>query len=205
MAFALAATGTRHLSDLAGRFTLVFTGVAAGHTPIQPFLDTLGRVLAERSDLAAGIAVVLVGGQPQEVQSAVAAFSRRFPEVIGVHPAVTPSRAVEIMREAGALLLLLTTAYEGIVPQKTYDYLMAGGPILAFGNTSEAGALIEATGSGVVVPTDDPAALAGALDLLRTQGRERWRTPAREALAGPLDRRATSAGLLSFALGIARG
>lgn len=65
-----------------------------------------------------------------------------------------------------------------MVPLKTFDYMVSGAPILAFGETGEAGTIVSGTGAGVVVPDGDATALARALGaLLRDRGR--WRTPAR--------------------------
>jgi colanic acid biosynthesis glycosyl transferase WcaI len=88
-----------------------------------------------------------------------------------------PEDAVSEMLAAADLLLLSQrpTVTDAVVPSKLLTYLAAGRPVLAaVAPGSTAARLVEASGGGIVVPPDDPAALAGAI--------EQWRTDASAAM-----------------------
>jgi len=195
-AFAKAHFDTDHLRDYKRYFTISFVGRAAPSAPIHPFLDALDATLAKRPDLAEKIRVLLVGNQPEDVQSRIAEFSRRHSDAAKILPAVPQSNAIEIMRESSALLLLCTTQYPGIVPQKTYDYLNVPTPILAYGGESDAATIVEAAQAGVVVRDRDPAALEDALESLMSSPRENWNNPVRQATAARYNRHAITKDLL---------
>lgn len=175
---ALAADGSGHLAHLRGRDVLLFTGRATDEIPIGPLLDLLEVRLGDDAGLRARLTLVVAGTQTPETASHLARLASRFPGTVETHPAVSQVAAIEMMREAGAVLLLNNTRHAGVVPLKTFDYMVSGAPILAFGETGEAGTIVSGTGAGVVVPDGDATALARALGaLLRDRGR--WRTPAR--------------------------
>jgi glycosyltransferase involved in cell wall biosynthesis len=53
--------------------------------------------------------------------------------------------------------------FAGALPNKTFDYLAAGRPIVAAAPAGELTRLVEAEGTGLAIAPEDPDALAGAL------------------------------------------
>jgi len=79
--------------------------------------------------------------------------------------------AVALQRSADGLLLL-TSTNSSEATGKLFEYLAAGRPIIALAQGSEAGRIVAATGSGMVVAPSDSAAIAAALRAL-AEGRIR--------------------------------
>ncbi|MBL8697625.1 MAG: hypothetical protein JNK67_04605 [Alphaproteobacteria bacterium] len=193
--FAKAAMPSRGADD--GILTIDFVGVAATHTPIREFFETLAPAFERAPELRTRVAIRMTGPLTEYGQSC-AAWAREHGISVAVHPGVPQSEAVGLMMSSDACLLLLNTAYDGLIPQKTYDYMRAGAPILAFGTSSEGARVVNATGAGpAAVAVGDAAALAGSLRRLIEAPRERWRTAERaewvasrnrETIAGELIR-----------------
>jgi len=199
-AFAKARYGTHHLQGFSGKFCISFVGSAAEHAPIGPFLAALDQVLCMRRDFRDTVKLVLVGNQPETVRSQIAAFSARHQGVVHLLAAVPQSEAIEIMRESSALLLLNTCRYEGIVPQKTYDYLNVATPILAYGATGGAAPLVTDAQAGIAVAELTRAALEDALDILIQTPKKHWDNQVRRTHAQNFNRQALAKGLLEFLL-----
>lgn len=203
--FAKARFDTSHLRDYKEHFSISFVGTAAHSAPIHSFLDSLEIILRNRLDIAKRIKLLLVGNQPDDVQSRIGGFSNRHPNVAQILPAVSYSNAVEIMRESSALLLLCTTQYPGIVPQKTYDYLNVTTPILAYGANSDAVTIVETAQAGIVVRDLSPRALETALDSLMSTPKAKWESPARRSSAAQYSRQVITRGLLEQLTQLAAG
>lgn len=75
----------------------------------------------------------------------------------------------EVFSEADALLVHLRNQplFEITIPSKTQAYLMVGRPIL-MGVSGDAARLVDAAGAGIAFEPENPAALAEAVDQLRT-------------------------------------
>lgn len=172
-----------------------FVGVAATHTPIAPFFETLAQTFAARPDLRSRVSVRITG-TPTPYSETCAAAARRDGITVRLEPALPQSAAVARMMSSAALLLLLNTQYEGLIPQKTYDYLRCGSPILAFGTTSEGADFIKQSGAGPIVPVGDAAALATALDRLLATERSAWATAARTTFVASRNRETIATELL---------
>ena len=183
------------VAPLQGRLTIDFVGVAATHTPIAPFFATLARCLEMRPDLRERIAVRLTG-TPTAYGESCATEARANGITVDVEAAIPQSAAVERMMTSHALLLLLNTQYEGLIPQKTYDYMRCGSPILAFGTTSEGAKFVKECGAGPVVADGDAPALAQALDRLLVEERATWNTPARHEWVASRNRETIAMDLL---------
>ncbi len=186
---------TPPVSPLQGRLTIDFVGVAATHTPIAPFFATLARCLEMRPDLRERVGVRLTGTTTAYAESC-ATEARANGITVNVEAAIPQSAAVERMMTSHALLLLLNTQYEGLIPQKTYDYLRCGSPILAFGTTSEGAAFVKECAAGPVVADGDALALAQALDRLLTEPRATWNTAARSSWVASRNRETIATELL---------
>ncbi|UCG52089.1 MAG: glycosyltransferase [Candidatus Latescibacterota bacterium] len=73
--------------------------------------------------------------------------------------------SLRMIRDATALLLLLPHAkgFETCVPSKLYPYLFSPRPILALAPRGDATRIVEKTGRGVAVATEEPADVAEAI------------------------------------------
>ncbi|MFZ6645815.1 hypothetical protein ACO0LO_08870 [Undibacterium sp. TJN25] len=187
-AFALAADHSNHLAEYTESFCISFVGRAAEHTPIEPFLNTLDGVFKLRPELATKIRLLLIGNQLASTHKSIEAFNFRHRGTAQILPAVPQNQAVEVMRESGALLLLNLTAYNGVITQKTYDYLNVPKPILAFGAISDAARLVEKAKAGIVISDVTPLALSEALDKLINTPSTHWDTEPRRESAASLNR-----------------
>lgn len=171
--------GTTHLARHAGKLVIVFTGRVTEEIPIQPFLLQLAAVLDRDPALRDSLVLSITGDQTAETSEQLQAFRARHPQAIDAQAGVSQQIATEILREASALLLLNNTRYAGVVPLKTFDYMIAGTPILAFGLVGDAGRIVERTGAGIMVPDLDADALQAALHRLRDTPKSAWSTPGR--------------------------
>jgi len=140
------------------RFRITHTGSFFGKRDPRPFLTAL-------ADSGLDVTARFVG----DFRTA----DREWAEQLGLgdrlelHPYVPRRRSLELQRDSEALLLLIPEAAgrgKGVLSGKVFEYLAAERPILASVPPDGAAAeLIEETGAGVVVPPDDPAAIADAL------------------------------------------
>jgi glycosyltransferase involved in cell wall biosynthesis len=111
-------------------------------------------------------------------------------------PYVPRRQALELQRDSEALLLLIPDAGgrgHGVLSGKVFEYVAAERPILAAVPPDGAAAeLIRETGTGVIAPPDDPAAIRAALEGLhaRWQAGELDGTPLDDATRRRLSREA---------------
>jgi hypothetical protein len=139
---------------------------------------------------------VRLTGTPTAYAEACVATARASGITVDLEPALPQSAAVARMTASGALLLLLNTGYDGLIPQKTYDYLRCGAPILAYGTTSEGARFVAQCGAGPVVGDGDAAQLARAIEQLLTVERGAWQTPSRHAFVASRNREEIATSLL---------
>jgi hypothetical protein len=171
--------GTSHLAHLSGKLVIAFTGRVTEEIPIQPFLLLLADVLDADPELSTTVVLSITGDQTNTTRAQLQAFRARHPAALDERPGVSQTTATEILREASVLLLLNNTRYAGVVPLKTFDYMVAGTPILAFGDTGEAGRIVSGTGAGVTVSTTEATGLRESLHRFLRVPREDWTTGAR--------------------------
>lgn len=117
---------------------------------------------------------LLVGDGNERLELETLVHSRRLTNVRFLP--LQPDDAVAEMLAATDLLLLSQrpTLTDAVVPSKLLTYLAAGRPVLAAAEAgSTAARLVQASGGGIVIPPDNPAALARVI--------EQWR---RDASAG---------------------
>jgi glycosyltransferase involved in cell wall biosynthesis len=144
------------------RFRVVYTGTFYGHRSPRVFLEGLRLALDEGRVPRDEIEVHFVG------HTAHADWSVPLPEPVRV---VEQRPYFDAVRElADAAVLLLVVPPEGGAGNHTgklFPYLASGRPILALAPEPNVAAdLIRRSGSGVVVPPDDPAAVRDALAVL---------------------------------------
>jgi glycosyltransferase involved in cell wall biosynthesis len=81
------------------------------------------------------------------------------------------------------LLNQLSAVKDTVIPSKLLTYMSAGKPVVAAVNRSSQGAeLLQAAGGGLVIPPENPGALAAAVKSLAAE-------PARRASMGQANRR----------------
>ena len=125
-------------------------------------LDAIERVVASDPSLAGRIEVHLAGVfTPQD-----RAVAERHP-FVRLHEFVPHRETVPLLRSADLLFLpmhdLPAGRRAGLVPQKTYEYLAAGPPILAAVPDGDARDLLAASGVARLCRPADTAALAAAV------------------------------------------
>jgi glycosyltransferase involved in cell wall biosynthesis len=148
------------------RFRVTHTGSFFGARTAQPFLEALA------------------GSDPAVVARFVGDFRRADWERAGQQGLegrvelvgyVSRRRSMEFQRDSEALLLLLPDMGErnkDVPSAKLYEYLAAGRPILALVPPDGTAAdIVRATGTGIVAPPEDAAAIRAALDELVRQWR----------------------------------
>ncbi|WP_217914280.1 glycosyltransferase family 4 protein [Miltoncostaea marina] len=114
-----------------------------------------------------GARVVLVGNGDRKPSLVEEARRRGLDNVVFADP--VPKRDVPAwLARADACLLPYqdNELFAGALPNKAFDYLGAGRPIVAAAPAGELTRMVERAGCGVAVPPEDPAALAGAIRAL---------------------------------------
>ncbi len=158
-----------------------FVCLHAGNMGHKQGLENL--LLAARMLDGEGIRVVLAGdgNDRQRLQRRTAELGAANVTFLGVQPtgayeAMLRAADVLVLSQRGALL-------DMALPSKLTSYFAAGRPVVAaVSNACEAAAEVVASGAGVVVPPDAPAALAATLRELRA-------APAKAQVLGTSGRR----------------
>jgi glycosyltransferase involved in cell wall biosynthesis len=174
-----------------GTLRLVYTGTLWNLTSIDPVVRGLERLMQIRPDASRRIELVCVGRKTPEQQAHLDRLNGG-PVALVVRDYCPHAEAVEWMRSADALLLLLTDGpgADRVAPAKLFEYLAVGKPILSVLPDGETASLVsEFWPEGWFVPSRVDAIadwLARAVDA-RTVGRE---TPGSGMLAplGPVER-----------------
>lgn len=165
------------------RFRVVYTGSFYGPRSPRAFFDGL-RLVVGRGRVPANEIEVLLVGHTGEAGSLAA------PE--GVPVSIVEQRPYfesldHLARAAVLLLVIPPEGGAGNHTGKLFQYLAARRPILALAPEPNVAAdLVRETRSGVVAPTDDPEAIALALELLHSSwkgGHDRLADQDREAIA----------------------
>jgi glycosyltransferase involved in cell wall biosynthesis len=163
-------------------FVAMYVGAHGTYSSLETVLDA-----GERLQDDPGVRLVLVGSGDQKAGLVAEAERRGLGNVTFCDP--VPKRAVPSwLARADACLLPYQDRelFAGALPNKAFDYLGAGRPIVAAAPRGELTRLVEEAGCGVTVPPEDGAALADAVRRLaadraaaRAMG-ERGRAHARE-------------------------
>ena len=176
----------------------IFTGAHGQANGLDAVLDA-ARVLQERH--REDIQVVFLGDGKLKPKLQQRAASENL-HICQFHAPV-PKRALPaIFQEVGVGLMILKNVpafYEGTSPNKFFDYLAAGLPVLNNypGWISQQ---IQAQDCGIVVPPDDPSAFADALEFLadHPEGRQRMGHNARRLAVSEFDRKTLAAQAVIF-------
>jgi glycosyltransferase involved in cell wall biosynthesis len=172
------------------RFLVTFAGTHGIAQALPSALDAAERLSGD-ADFA------FVGEGPVKHAIANQARERKLANV-HFHPQVPLEEITPILRASDALLVTLSShpTFEQFVPSKLTDFMAVGRPIL-LAAAGESARLVESVGAGVVVPPEDPDALADAVRWLRAhpedaaamglRGREFARTRLRSGHAAQLE------------------
>lgn len=145
------------------KLSLVHTGKLVGVWGRHPrgLFAGLRRLRERDPAVAAKLELVLASRLDAEEQAAL--HEAGLPGMIRHIGQLSRAGATALQRRADALLLLTSTRLTWEAPGKLFEYLAAERPILALAAGSEAGRIVEETGTGEVVAPDDPSAIAEAL------------------------------------------
>ncbi len=143
-------------------FVAMYVGAHGTYSSLGTVLDAAEHLLDDRN-----ILFVLVGGGDQKAALVEEAAARELHNVRFVDP--IPKREVPAwLARADACILPYQDRelFAGALPNKTFDYLASGSPIVVAAPTGELTRLIEEGHCGVVVPPEDGAAMAAAIAAL---------------------------------------
>jgi glycosyltransferase involved in cell wall biosynthesis len=147
----------------------------------------LGTLLDAAEELRRGdgpgpeVTIAGDGAEALALRARLAAGSSPGVRMLGAVPAeCIPSLYAE--SDVAVVMLRDLPIFEGALPTKLLEAMAAGRPVVLAAR-GEAARLVEAESCGIVVPPEDPRALAGALAALATD-------PARRAVLGAAGRKA---------------
>ena len=153
-----APASTRHEAAADSRLHLVYTGrVYPGKQDPEPLFRALAALRRTLGNPAARLVVDFYGFDNPWLADLVA----RYPlgDQVRLHGHVAHRASLAAQRAADALLFLdwSDASAEGVLTGKLFEYIGSGRPILALGPRpdSEAAALIERTGSGVTLCSEE--------------------------------------------------
>jgi colanic acid biosynthesis glycosyl transferase WcaI len=143
-------------------FVAMYVGAHGTYSSLGTVLDAADRLRGDRDTR-----VVLVGGGDRKPALVEEARDRGLANVAFVDP--VPKREVPAwLARADACLLPYQDKplFAGALPNKAFDYLGAGRPIIAAAPAGELTRMVERAACGVAVPPEDGDALAGAIRTL---------------------------------------
>jgi glycosyltransferase involved in cell wall biosynthesis len=168
------------------RFRVVYAGTFYGHRSPGVFLEAVRRVVRSGAVPRDDLEVVFVG---QRGSGGAPAADLEGSGVLRILGHRSYFESLHYLREAAVLLLVIPReGGAGNHTGKLFNYLASGRPILACAPVPNVAAeLIHASASGVVVPPDDPAAIAAALANLHADWRARRRSRQDRAKLAPYE------------------
>jgi glycosyltransferase involved in cell wall biosynthesis len=159
-------SGLKRRSPQSDEISIVYTGsLAASRQGTSPkgFFAGLRICLERYPDIKPRVLMVgnFLASEIKEAQDAGVA------EVVRFLPRVPRREALQYQIDADILLLIVAPNQRSMVPLKLFEYIRAGRPILALVAENAAADIIQRHDLGLIVPPDQPEAIAAALaDLL---------------------------------------
>jgi glycosyltransferase involved in cell wall biosynthesis len=152
--------GRNRLGVHEDRYLVTFAGTLGIAQALPSTLDAAAQLVGE-ADFA------FVGDGPMK---AIVADQARELGLANVHfhPQIPLEEITPILAGSDALLVPLSAhpTFEGFVPSKLIDFMAVGRPVL-LAAAGESARIVEESGAGLVVPPEDPSALAAAVRQLR--------------------------------------
>jgi glycosyltransferase involved in cell wall biosynthesis len=152
----------REQLGLDGAFVVLYAGIHGLAQGMESLVET-ARLLRDDP----GIRFVFVGAGPKK--AAVIALKAQYGlDNLLLLPEQPRAAMPAYLTMAGASLVPLRAAplFEGALPSKMFEAMACGAPVVLSAR-GEAAAVLEEAGAGLVVPPEDPAALAAAIRYLK--------------------------------------
>jgi glycosyltransferase involved in cell wall biosynthesis len=151
------------------KFTIVYTGVFISdyiNAPVALF-QALRQLIDTGKIPESNIQLLILGRRHPDIRRLIADFQLSKVVIEKDHL----PRKVAIQHQQGAdVLLLVTSTLKLVVTTKVFEYLAAHKPILALSYPGvEANQIIKRANGGIIVPAEDPEAIADALSELYRQ------------------------------------
>lgn len=143
----------------ADAFVAMYVGAHGTYSSLKTVLDA-----AQALDDDPSVRFVLVGGGDQKPALQADAARRGLTNVVFVDP--VPKRDVPAWLARADVCLLPyqdRALFAGALPNKTFDYMGAGKPIIAAVPTGELSRLVAAADCGIAIAPEDPHAMADAI------------------------------------------
>jgi glycosyltransferase involved in cell wall biosynthesis len=186
-------------------FMAIFTGTHGAANGLGAVIDAAAELKRRGSE---GVKLVLVGDGKEKPGLSARVKAEGLESIVVFHPAVSKVRLTGLMASADLGLQILANVpafYYGTSPNKFFDYLAAGLPVLT-NYPGWVADLVSENGAGFAVPPDDPSAFADALEQARdlhASGQLDGRA-ARALGAAQFDRERLAGEWTSFVVGAAR-
>lgn len=144
--------------DASGKFVCMYIGAHGAYNALHTIIDA---AIALKDDPRVAFVLVGEGDVKPELQARAAAAGLANVQFLGLVPR---SETPGLLSAADCFLLpiLKGAFYDLNLPNKFFDYLASGAPILVSGSC-EAGRIVQAAGAGEVLPAEDGEALAAAI------------------------------------------
>jgi glycosyltransferase involved in cell wall biosynthesis len=158
----LPASVSEILDEFGDRFLIVYTGALGAAQDLPTVLSGLAHLRRHRPDVFDRLAVLLVGDGVERERTAKSAIAMQLDNV-RIHAAIDKAAVSRLLDAADVCLLHLAAAdvfKYGLSPNKLFDYLAAGKPVLI---SSEHETVADEAGAGVRYRPGDPSALADAV------------------------------------------
>lgn len=144
--------------DASGKFVCMYIGAHGAYNALHTIVDA---AIALRDDPRIVFVLVGEGDVKAVLQARASAAGLRNVRFLGLVPR-TETPGLLSAADCFLLPILKGAFYDLNLPNKFFDYLASGAPIVVSGSC-EAGRIVEAAGAGEVLPAEDGAALATAL------------------------------------------
>ncbi len=172
-------TQVRERLGLADDFVVMYTGAHGLANALETILDAADLMLHHtissiQYPVSRNVAFVLVGDGPCKNELQRIAQARGLDNV-KMLPAVPKKSIPSLLNAADALVITLRSVdlfSYGVSPNKIFEYMASGKPILC-AVSGEMADLVSSASAGIVVKPEDPEAIVGAVISLMEDDKER--------------------------------
>ncbi len=146
-------------------FRLVYTGAFSLSSPdrsAEPIFAGIAALV--QADPNTRLRLQIIGALTDEERGLKDRFG--LGDIVSLAPPVHRSEVYQYQADADAVLLVQGPGTRALMPSKLFDYIGAGKPMLALTDGNVAEEIIREYRLGEMAPSDDPAAIAAALQRL---------------------------------------